>query len=133
MLAHPTANCRASINTDLARGRNGYGTIMSRADDSIRSRTSRSTTSSIPQTRAALSTIASRTGCTSVGELADDAQDFARRRLLLQRFLEFLEQPHILDGDHRLIGEGFEQLDLRRGEGAHLDATCDQCSNEFPC
>ena len=29
---------------------------------------SRSTTSSIPQTRAALSTMASRTGCTSVGE-----------------------------------------------------------------
>ena len=62
----------------------------------------------------------------------DDAQDFTRRRLLFQRFLEFLEQPHVLDGDHRLIGEGFEKLDLRRGEGAHLDATCDQCSNEFP-
>ena len=45
---------------------------------------------------------------------------------------EFLEQPHVLDGDHGLIGEGFEQLDLRRGEGAHLGATCDQCSNEFP-
>ena len=27
-------------------------------------------------------------------------------------FLEFLEQPHVLDGDHRLIGEGFEKLDL---------------------
>ena len=62
----------------------------------------------------------------------DDAQDFTRRRLLLQRLLEFLEQPHVLDGDHRLIGKGFEQLDLRRGEGAHLDATCGQCSNEFP-
>ena len=47
-------------------------------------------------------------------------------------FLEFLEQPHILDGDHRLVGEGFEQLDLRRGEGAHFGATCDQQSNEFP-
>ena len=37
--------------------------------------------------------------------------------------LEFLEQPHVLDGDHRLVGEGFEELDLRRGEGAHLGAT----------
>ena len=37
----------------------------------------------------------------------DDTQDFTRRRLLLQRLLEFLEQPHVLDGDHRLIGEGF--------------------------
>ena len=62
----------------------------------------------------------------------DDAQDFARRSLLFQRFLEFLEQPHVLDGDHRLVGEGFEQFDLRRGEGAHLGATCVQCSNEFP-
>ena len=56
----------------------------------------------------------------------DDAQDFTRRRLLLQRFLEFLEQPHVLDGDHRLVGEGFKQLDLRRGEGAYLDAPCVQ-------
>ena len=62
----------------------------------------------------------------------DDAQDFTRRSLLLQRFLEFLEQPDVLDGDDRLVGEGFEQLDLRRGEGAHLGATCDQYSNEFP-
>ena len=43
-----------------------------------------------------------------------------------------LEQPDILDGDHGLVGEGFKQLDLRRGEGAHLGATCDQRSNEFP-
>ena len=62
----------------------------------------------------------------------DDTQDLARRRLLLQRLLEFLEQPHVLDGDHRLVGEGFKKLDLRRGEGAHLGATRDQCSNEFP-
>ena len=47
----------------------------------------------------------------------DDAQDFTRRGLLLQRLLEFLKQPHVLDGDHRLVGEGFKQLDLRRGEG----------------
>ena len=25
-------------------------------------------------------------------------------------FFEFLEQPHVLDGDHRLVGEGFESL-----------------------
>ena len=61
----------------------------------------------------------------------DDTQDFTRRRLLLQRFLEFVEQPHVLDCDDRLVGEGFEELDLRRGEGAHLDATRAQRSNEF--
>ena len=31
----------------------------------------------------------------------------ARRRLLLQRFLEFLEQSHVLDGDDCLISESF--------------------------
>ena len=45
---------------------------------------------------------------------------------------EFVEQPDVLNRDHGLVGEGFEQLDLRRGEGAHLDATRGQCSNEFP-
>ncbi len=50
------------------------------------------------------------------------AQDFTRRRLLLQRFLEFLEQPHILNGDNGLVSEGFEQLDLRLGERTHLRA-----------
>ena len=68
----------------------------------------------------------SSTGWISVGELAMTPKDFTRGSLLLQRFLEFLEQPHVLDGDDGLIGEGFEQLDLRRGEGAHLDATCVQ-------
>ena len=47
---------------------------------------------------------------------ADDAEHLGRRRLMLQRLaqfrvalLQFLEQPHVLDGDHRLGGEGFEQ------------------------
>ena len=58
-------------------------------------------------------------------------KNFTCRRLLLQRFLELVEQPHVLDGDDRLIGEGFEQFDLRRGERAHIDATCVQYANEF--
>ena len=47
--------------------------------------------------------------------------------------LEFLEQPHVLDRDHGLIGKGFEELDLRRGEGAHLDATRDSAPMSSPC
>ena len=62
----------------------------------------------------------------------DDTQDFARRRLLLQRFFEFLKQPRVLDGNHGLISEGLKQLDLRRGEGTRLGATCVQRSAEFP-
>ena len=39
---------------------------------------------------------------------SDDPQDFTCRSLLLQRLLEFVEQSHVLDRDHRLVGEGFE-------------------------
>ena len=53
------------------------------------------------------------------GRAADDAEHLGRCRLMLQRLaqfrvalLQFLEQPHVLDGDHRLVGEGFEQCDL---------------------
>ena len=37
--------------------------------------------------------------------------------------VEFLEQPDVLKCDHRLVGEGFKQFDLRRGEGTHFGAT----------
>jgi hypothetical protein len=50
---------------------------------------------------------------------ADDIEDLRRRRLLLQRFGEigsplaqFVEQPHVLNGDSGLISEGRHQLDL---------------------
>src|SRR5262245_16498175 len=54
---------------------------------------------------------------------SDHTQDFTRRGLLLQRFLEFLEQPHILDGDNRLVGEGPEQRNLIVREWPNLKAT----------
>ena len=53
----------------------------------------------------------------------DHAQDLARRSLLLQRLFQFLKQPYVFDGDHGLVGEGFEQLDLHRCEGTHFGAT----------
>src|SRR4030095_2201261 len=62
----------------------------------------------------------------------DHAQDLTHRRLLLQRLLELVEQPHVLKCDHCLVGKSFEQLDLRSGEGSHLGATCGERSNEFP-
>ena len=34
-------------------------------------------------------------------------------------------------GDDGLVGKGFEQIDLRRGEGTHLGATCIQCSDDL--
>ena len=53
------------------------------------------------------------------GRTADRLEHIGRRRLLLQRFAEFrrarlhlVEQADILDGDHGLVGEGLDQLDL---------------------
>src|SRR5262249_1129737 len=62
---------------------------------------------------------------------SNDPQDFAGRRLLLQCLLELLKQPYILKGDDRLVGKGFEELDLCRSEGAYFDTACVQRTNEF--
>ena len=40
----------------------------------------------------------------------------------LQRVAQLGEQPHILDGDHGLGGEGLQQLDLARREGSRARA-----------
>ena len=64
------------------------------------------------------------------------ATDFAERLEFSYRacqfigsLIQFFEQADVLDSDHGLIGKGFKELDLRRGEGTHFGATCDQCSN----
>src|SRR5262245_17588173 len=62
----------------------------------------------------------------------DDPKDCTSRRLLLQRFLEFLEQSDVLKCDHSLVGEGFEEFDLRLREGPYFDASRGQSSNELP-
>ena len=50
--------------------------------------------------------MASKTGCRSVVEAADDLQDVRRRGLLLERLLRLVEQAHVLDRDRGLVGEG---------------------------
>ena len=47
----------------------------------------------------------------------------ARLRELAALVLDFVEQPHVLDRDHRLVGEGGQEFDLPIGKGAH-DVTC---------
>ena len=54
------------------------------------------------------------------GRAADDLQHVARRGLVFERFLQIAgalvqlgEQPNRFDRDHRLIGKGLQQLDLR--------------------
>jgi hypothetical protein len=46
----------------------------------------------------------------------------ARLSKLLALVLDFIEQTHVLDCDHRLVGENLEQLGLPPGEGSGLFA-----------
>ena len=64
---------------------------------------------------------------------ADDLEHVRGGCLLLQERLgeimgarlHLVEQAHIADRDHRLIGEGLQQRDLLFAEGMHLDAAHD--------
>ena len=40
----------------------------------------------------------------------------ARLRELAALVLDFVEQPHVLDRDHRLVGEGLQQIDHLGGK-----------------
>src|SRR6516225_9925690 len=55
-------------------------------------------------------------GLKLAGRAGDHLQDLGAGRLLL------IEQPHVLDGDHRLIGEGLSQFDLLLTEGPRFCA-----------
>src|SRR6266478_101442 len=57
---------------------------------------------------------------------ADDVQHIGGCNLVFKRFLQLarlrlhlLEQPHVLDGDDGLVGEGLQQCDLLVREGFH--------------
>ena len=63
------------------------------------------------------------------GRAADDLEHVGGRGLLLQRFtqvfrarLHLFEQPHVLDRDDSLVGEGLKQLDMMVGKRAGLCA-----------
>ena len=56
-----------------------------------------------------------------VRRFADDAQDVGGGRLLLQRLLRLVEQPRVLDRDHRLVGEGLDQPRVVVGERPHVE------------
>jgi hypothetical protein len=57
---------------------------------------------------------------------ADHVEHVARRGLIFERFLQLrsprlhlLEKADIVDGDHRLVGEGFQERDLLLGKRLH--------------
>jgi hypothetical protein len=47
-------------------------------------------------------------------------------------FLQLIEQPHVLDGDDRLVGEGLEQGDLPLRKEVHLGAAEDDRTDRDP-
>jgi hypothetical protein len=53
---------------------------------------------------------------------ADHLQHFSRGGLLLKRLLRLVEESHVLNCDHRLVGERLHELDLRRRKRTHLPA-----------
>src|SRR5262252_1311696 len=53
-------------------------------------------------------------------------------KLALTCLLGF-EQPRVLDGDHGLVGEGVDELDLAFGEWAHFDASNEDHPNSLAC
>jgi hypothetical protein len=56
------------------------------------------------------------------GRAADHAEHFRGCRLLLQGFPQLVQQPGVIDGDHRLARKAREQRDLLIGERADLPA-----------
>ena len=115
MLAHPAKLWL--INTDLDAA-NGYGTKMSPRNHSVPLAESQHHIINPTNPRRALDDGVEHR--LHVGRrAADDAEHLGRCRLMLQglaqfcvALLQFFEQPHVLDGDDGLIGEGFEKLDL---------------------
>src|SRR5262249_22100576 len=77
--------------------------------------------------------------------LADHAQDLGRGRLLVQGFahlgmglrerrvllLQLREQPHVLDGDDGLVGEGLEKCGLAFGERSGLGTPNGDAADHF--
>jgi hypothetical protein len=51
-----------------------------------------------------------------LGDLSKRAQLFDGLRKFARACLHLVEQPHVLDCDHRLVGEGLDQFDLLVGE-----------------
>ena len=113
MLTHPAKLW--VINTDL-NAADGYGTKMSPRNHSVPLAESQHHVIDPTNPRGALDDgVEDRLHVR--GRAADDAEHLGRCRLMLQglaqfcvALLDFLEQAHILDGDHGLVGKGFKSL-----------------------
>ena len=135
MLAHPAKLWL--INTDLDAA-DGYGTKMSPQNHSVPLAESQHHVIDPTNPGGALDDgVEDRLHVRR--RAADDAEHLGRCRLMLQglaqfcvAFLELFEQPHVLDGDHCLVGKGFEQLDLFVGERTDFRAANDESPRSQP-
>src|SRR5262249_17602089 len=60
----------------------------------------------------------------------DDLKHIGSGSLLLERFTEFAKQSRVLDGNHSLSSEVFDQLNLLIGEGPNFVAIEDNSANQ---
>ena len=72
----------------------------------------------------------SSTGCKSNVERLITLSTSAVAVCCCSGFAQLVEQPRVLDGDHRLRGEVLHQLDLLVGERLHLLAIDDDCTDQ---
>src|SRR5262245_2437045 len=107
MLAHPAKMRLINTDLDAAHGY-GYWTKMSPRNQSVPLAESQDhVIDPTDLSRALNDSIEDRLHVRR--RAADDAEHFRCRRLMLQGFLQFFEQSHVLDGDDRLVSEGFEE------------------------
>ena len=119
MLAHPAMVWL--INTDLDAA-NGYGTKMSPRNQNVPLVESQHHVINPANPGGALDDgVEDRLHIR--GRAADDAEHLGCCRLMLQGLsqfcvagIQFVKQPHVFDGNHRLVGEGFEKCDLLFGK-----------------
>src|SRR5262249_47248709 len=57
-------------------------------------------------------------GAYRLTNLPEGSQLAHRAREVVGKSLEFLEEPHVLDRDDGLVGEGLQEVDVLLGEGA---------------
>ena len=84
------------------------------------------------QALAAVAGSSSNTGCASATELLITRSTSAVAVCCSSASLRLVEQPHVLDRDHRLVGEGLQQLDLVRRRTAPARARRDADRADAP-
>ena len=83
------------------------------------------------QMRVAFSSIAANTGARSPGDVLMTLSTSDVAVCCSSDFTQLVEQPRVLDGDHRLRGEVLHQLDLLVGERPHLVAVDDDDADQL--